>query len=68
MDRQDEAHGEEFKLAPVFKINAVRMLRKRTSREYFDLWESDGDKTDTAKTYGELFKINQGLCQKEETG
>ncbi len=55
--RRLEAHGEEFKLAPVVKINALRMLTTGKSREFFDLWESDGDKTDTAKTYEELNKI-----------
>ncbi len=49
-----EAHGEEYKLAPVFKIHALRMLMVGKTEEYFDLWEADRDPTDAAKTYEEL--------------
>ena len=52
--RRLEAHGEEFKLAPVFKINALRTLMVGKSKEYFDLWESDKDHTDPSKSYEEL--------------
>ena len=51
-----EAHGAEYKLAPVFKINALRMLMIGKAKEYFDLWEADRDPTDAAKTYEELLK------------
>ena len=49
-----EAHGEEFKLAPLYKINALRMLMTGKAKEYFDLWEADHDPTNAAKTYEEL--------------
>ena len=52
--RRLEAHGDEFKLAPVFKINALRMLMAGKAKEYFDLWEADRDTTDLAKSYEEL--------------
>ena len=52
--RRLEAHGEEFKLAPVFKINALRTLMIGKSKEYFDLWEADKDHTDPTKSYEEL--------------
>ena len=52
--RRLEAHGDEYKLAPVFKINALRMLMTGKAKEYFDLWEADRDPTDAAKTYNEL--------------
>ena len=52
--RRLEAHGEEVKLAPVFKINALRTLMVGKSKEYFDLWESDKDHTDPSKSYEEL--------------
>ncbi len=48
-----QAHGEEFKFAPVFKINAL-MLLTGEAKEYFDLWEADRDTTDAAKPYEEL--------------
>ena len=48
------AHGDEHKLAPVFKINALRMLMTGKAKEYFDLWEGDRDQTDAAKSYEEL--------------
>ncbi len=34
--RRLEAHGDEFKLAPVFKINALRTLMIGKATEYFD--------------------------------
>ena len=52
--RRLEAHGDEFKLAPVFKINALRTLMIGKSKEYFDLWEADKDHTDPSKSYEEL--------------
>ena len=48
--RRLEAHGGEYILAPVFKINALRMLMISKAKEYFDLWEADRDPTDAAKT------------------
>jgi hypothetical protein len=36
--RRSEAHGDEFKLAPVFKIHASRMLMAGKAKENFDLW------------------------------
>ncbi len=38
--RSLEAHEDEFKLATVFKINALRTLMIRRSNEYFDLREA----------------------------
>ncbi len=52
--RRFEARGEDYKLAPVFKINALRMLMIGKAMEYFDLWEADRDPTDAAKNYKEL--------------
>jgi hypothetical protein len=49
--RRLEAHGEEYKLAPVFKINTLRMLMIGQAKEYFHFWEADRDPTDAAKTY-----------------
>ena len=51
--RRLEAHGDEYKLAPVFKINALRMLTTGKAREYFDLWEGDRGQ-DAAVAYEEL--------------
>ncbi len=53
--RRREAHGEEYKLTPLFKINAWRMLMTGKAKEYFGLWEADRDTTDAAKSYEELF-------------
>ncbi len=45
-----EAHGDEHELlAPVLKINALRMLMTGKAKEHFDLWEGDRDATDAAK-------------------
>ncbi len=52
--RRLEAHGDEYKLAPVYKLNALRMLMTGKAKEYFDLWERDRDSTDAAKSYEEL--------------
>ena len=49
--RRLEAHGEDFKLSPVFKINALRTLMIGKSKEYFDLWEADKDHTNPGKSY-----------------
>ncbi len=35
--RRLKAHGDEHKLAPVFKINGLRMLMAGKAMEYFDL-------------------------------
>ncbi len=52
--RRLEAHGEEYKLAPVFKLNVLRMPITGKAKEYFDLWEADRDPTEAAKSYEEL--------------
>ncbi len=52
--RRLEAHGDEFKLAPLFKINALRMLMTGKTKEYFDLREAVHDPTMAKKTYEEL--------------
>ncbi len=49
-----EAHGEEFKLVPLYKINALCMLMTRKAKGYFDFWEADHDPTKAAKKYEEL--------------
>ncbi len=49
-----EGHGEEFKLAPLFKISALRMLMTGKAKKYFDLWEACHDPTNAKKTYEEL--------------
>ncbi len=41
--RRLEAHGDEHKLAPVFKINGLRVLMTSKAKEYFDPWEGDRD-------------------------
>ncbi len=35
--RRLEAHGEEFNLAPLFKMNALRMLMTGKAKEHFDV-------------------------------
>ncbi len=60
--RRLEAHGDEYKLVPVFKINSLRMLMTGKAREYIDLWDGDRDNTDAAKSYEEVLsrvKITQ---------
>ncbi len=52
--RRLQAHGKEYKLVPVFKINALRIMTTGKAKEYFDLWEADRDTTDVAKSYEEL--------------
>jgi hypothetical protein len=52
--RRLEAHGDEYKLAAVFEINALRTVTTVKAREYFDLWEGDCDKVDAAKSFTEL--------------
>ncbi len=41
-------------MAPVFKINALRVLMIGKAKKYFDLWEADRDPTDAAKTHEEF--------------
>ncbi len=52
--RRLEADGDELKLAPVFKINALRMLTTGKAKEYAQLWEADQDTTDPGKSHEEL--------------
>ncbi len=53
-DEETEAHGEEYELAFVFKINALRVLMIGKAREYFNLWEAVRDSIDAAKSCEEL--------------
>ncbi len=52
--RRLEAHGDEFKLAPVFNINVLSMLMAGKDKEYLFSWEAHRDTTDLAKLYEEL--------------
>jgi hypothetical protein len=52
--RRLEAHGEEYKFAPLYKINPLRMLITGKANEYFDLREADRDRTNAAKAYEDL--------------
>ena len=62
-----KADGDEFKLAPVFKINALRTLMIGRAKEYFDLWEAHKDHTDPGKSYEELLsKVKD--CHQEKAG
>ena len=38
--RRLEVHGDEYKLAAVYKINALKMLLVSKSKEYFEMWEA----------------------------
>jgi hypothetical protein len=60
-NRRLEARGDEHKLAPVFKNNALRMLRTDKAKEYFDFWEGDRDNTDAAKPCEELLSKAKDL-------
>ncbi len=48
-----ETHGERFKLAPLFKISALRMLMVGKAKEYLDLWDTDHDP----------IRQGQGICE-----
>ena len=48
--RRLEAHGDEHKLALVYKINALRMLMAGAANEYFDLLGADRGNTDAARS------------------
>ena len=52
--RRLKAHGDEYKLATVFKINTLPMLMTGKAKEYFDIWEADRDPTDSGKNYEDL--------------
>ena len=41
--RRLELHGSDYRLPPLFKINALRMLMTGKAKEYFDMWESECD-------------------------
>ncbi len=53
-----EAQGDEFKLAPMLKIQAVRMLMACRAKEHFTLGEADRDTGDQG----------QRLLKKEKVG
>ncbi len=64
-----EAHGEEFKLAPAFKIKALRMLMMVQAKEYFGICEADRDTTDAAKSYeGLLGKVKDNSRRMQHGG
>ncbi len=64
--RRLEAHGEESKLVPLFKVNALRMLMTGNAKEYFDLWEADHDPTDAKKTYEKLLNKVRDCVRKRK--
>ncbi len=59
--RSPEAHGDEFKMAPTFKINAVRMLMTGKAKEYFDIWAAGRDTMGTSKSHEELLSKERGI-------
>ncbi len=59
-----EAHGKEFKLAPLFEISALRMLMTGQAKEYFDFLEADHDPATAKKTYEELFNKVKDYARK----
>ncbi len=58
-----EAHGEEYKLPPVFKINALRMLMVGMTKEYFDLWGGGPGPHRRGQDLRGLVEQGQGLCE-----
>ena len=66
--RRLESHGEEYKLAAVFKINALMMLTTGKAREYFDLWEADSGKADAAKSYTALLNKLKDFARRKKLG
>ena len=64
--RRLEAHGDEYKLPPMYKINALRMLMIGKSKEYFDLWEADRDPSDVTKSYEELLNKIKDYARKKK--
>ena len=58
-----EAHGDEFKWAPVFKINALRMLMTGKVKEYFDIWEAS-----EVKDYARRRKLDSSGMEKLQHG
>ncbi len=65
--RKLEAHGDEFKLAPVFKINVSRMLMSSKAKEYFGIREAGRDAIQAAKSYKELLsKVKDHFSEGED--
>ena len=64
--RRLEAHGEEFKLVPLFKINALRMLMTGEAKEYFGFRGADHDPTNAKKTYEELLNKVQDYARRRK--
>jgi hypothetical protein len=68
----------DFKLAPLNKINALRTIMTGKAKEHFDLWETDHDPTNAAKTYEDLLnkvkdyarrrKLNSSAKEKIQQG
>ncbi len=64
--RRLEADGDELKLAPIFKISALRMLTTGKAKEHFDLWELDRDTADPAKAYQQLLGKVQNYSRRSQ--
>ncbi len=64
--RRLEAHGDEYKLEPVFKINTLKMLMTSKAKEYFDLGEGYRDTTDAAKSYEELLNMDKDYARRRK--
>ena len=37
-----ETHGNDYKMAPIFKVNALKFLMVGRSKDFFEIWETEG--------------------------
>ncbi len=66
--RRLEAHGDVLKLAPVFKVSALRVLMARKAKNYFDFWEADRDTTAQAKVREEVLTKVKDYSRRRKLG
>ena len=73
-----EMHGNDFKMPPVYKMNALKALMVGRSKDFFEIWETEGNATydedffkevlAKAKDYARRKKLDSAVKQNVQKG
>ena len=73
-----ETHGQDFKMPPVYKMNALKSLMVGRSKDFFEIWETEGNATydedffrevlAKAKDYARRKKLDSAVKQNVQKG
>ena len=52
--RKLESHGQEYALAPLYKVIALKKIMIGKAKEYFDIWEADHKEEGGDRGFGKI--------------